>query len=166
MTLYDYGIQNEESDLRAHVSVCNATVYVFPTESGRAAISSGAVKGKPAYTGQTITAFGYPTPLRTISKLQSIKIPRWLFEQQNFMQSDTTSEKGRKAVNIVKEMLTRGLISISLNPTEITEKSLQIKGTDIHVTANCKIQVKCDWRAGETGNVYLQVAERNLYKQF
>lgn len=164
--LVNYGIQNEGSDLRAHVSVCNATVYVFPTESGRQAIKRGNIQGRPAYTGTTISAFGYPVPYKTISGIQQIKIPQWIFEQENFMQADSTSEKGRKAVNIVKEMILRGLVAVSLKPVEITEKNMQIKGTDIHVTANCKIQVKCDWRAGETGNVYLQVAERNINKSY
>ena len=164
--LVNYGIQNEDSDLRAHVSVCNATVYVFPTENGRKAIAENNIQGKPAYTGTTVTAFGYPVPFRKIANIQAVKIPQWIFENENFLHSDTTSQKGNKAVNIVKTMILKGLIQIALTPTEITEKTMQIKGTDIHVTANCKIQDKCDWRAGETGNVYLQVAERNLYKQF
>lgn len=50
MMLHNYGIQNEESDLRAHVSVCNATVYTFLPSAGMDAINSHPeVKSKQAF---------------------------------------------------------------------------------------------------------------------
>lgn len=162
--LVNYGIQNEESDLRAHVSVSNAAIYVFPTHCGVEAIQHRPQSTmRPAYTGQTVTAMGYVIPIKEIPQVKQIQIPHDLFERAKFSEYDDTSAKGNKAVFVVKEMIKRGLIPVSLKPEEITDKDLQIKGTDIIITATCKLQVKCDWKAGRTGNLYLQISERNLY---
>jgi len=32
--LREYGIHTEDSDIRAHVSVVNRTIYIFPTRNG------------------------------------------------------------------------------------------------------------------------------------
>lgn len=166
--LVDYGIQNEQSDLRCHVSVCNATVYVFTTKSGQRAIQDHPeIAGRPAFQDGVngATAYGYPMPIRHIRGITSIKIPQYLFMDANFLQSDTTTQKGNKAVHIIKEMLKKNLIPFNFDVTEITDRTMQIKGMDILVSAKYKIQVKCDWRAGETRNVYLQTAERNPLKR-
>lgn len=164
MNLINYGIQTEESDARAHVSVSNATVYFFPTRCGMKAIQNHPeITPRPAYTGQTVTAMGYAVPVKEIPELKQIPIPQDVFAAAKFSESDDTSAKGNKAVFVVKEMIKRGLIPVMLKPEEVTDENMQIKGTDIVITAKCKLQVKCDWRAGKTGNVYLQIAERNLY---
>jgi len=166
MNLFNYGIQNEQSDLRAHVSVCNSTVYVFPTEAGQDVIKSGKYKARAAYTGQVQTASGFAIPVGDIRAMKSVKIPNDIFFAARFDERDNTSAKGNKAVFVVSEMIKRGELPIIATPGEITDKDLQIQGTDILVTAKCRIQVKCDWRAGQTRNVYLQVAERNLFKMY
>jgi hypothetical protein len=167
MNLISYGIQSEESDMRAHVSVSNATVYLFPTYCGVKAIQSRPQNtARPAYTGQTITAMGYAVPIKEIQQLKPIPIPQDVFEKAKFTKDDDTSAKGAKAVYVVKEMIKRGLIPVTLKPEEVTDENMQIKGTDILITAVCKLQVKCDWRAGQTGNVYLQIAERNISKAY
>ena len=85
---------------------------------------------------------------------------------QHFMQSDEPSEKGNKAVNIVTKMIDLRLIAIPVKVSEVLDKKMQIKGVDILASALFKVQVKCDWRAGETGNLFLQTAEHNPYKQY
>jgi hypothetical protein len=166
--MINYGIQNEESDLRAHVSVCNATVYLFTPENARKAIECHPeVHPKNAFqTGVSFaTANGYPMPIKFINGLKSIKIPQYIFENACFLESDNTSIKGNKAVYIVKEMLKINLIPFAFNVDEITDRTMQIRGTDIIVSARYRIQIKCDWRIGETGNIYLQTQERNPLKR-
>ncbi len=166
--LHNYGIQNEESDLRAHVSVCNATVYTFlPSDAMDAINSHPEIQPRQAYQSgiNFATANGYPMPTKYIHGIQAIKIPQHVFMDANFMQSDNTSAKGNKAVFCIKEMLKRNLIPFAFNIEEVTDRTMQISGTDILISAKYKIQVKCDWRVGETGNVYLQTQECNPLKR-
>lgn len=168
-TMFEYGILNEESDLRAHVSVCDATVYVFTPKAARQAIQQHPeVRTKKAFQNGVdfATANGYPMPARFIEDLKAIKIPQHIFTEANFLQGDNTSAKGNKAVFVVKEMLRLNLIPFAFNVDEITDRTMQIQGTDILVSAKYRIQIKCDWRIGETGNVYLQTHERNPLKQY
>jgi len=166
--LHNYGIQNEESDLRVHVSVCNATAYVFLPECGMSAINQHPeIAGKPAYQNGVngSTAFGYPMPIKYIAGISGIKIPQHVFMDADFRESDNTTQKGNKAVYCVKEMLKKNLIPVAFHIQEVTDRTMQISGTDILVSARYKIQVKCDWRAGDTGNLYLQTKERNPLKR-
>lgn len=166
--MYKYGIQNEESDLRVHVSVCNATVYIFTPRAALDAINTHPeVRVKKAFqTGVSFaTAEGFPMPVNYIPNIKAIKIPQHIFMEANFFKSDTTSEKGNKAVFCVKEMLKRNLIPFEFSVLEVTDRTMQISGTDILVSAKYKIQIKCDWRIGETGNIYLQTAELNPLKR-
>mgnify|MGYP001008616200 CR=1 FL=1 len=166
--MINYGIQNEECDLRAHVSVCNATVYLFTPEAARNAINEHPeVRARNAYQSGVnfATANGYPMPLKYISGLRSMKIPQYIFENACFLQSDNTSMKGNKAVYVVKEMLKLNLIPFIFSIEEVKDRTMQIQGTDILVSAKYRIQIKCDWRIGETGNIYLQTQERNPLKR-
>ncbi len=166
--LHNYGIQNEISDLRVHVSVCNATAYTFLPSAAMDAIKAHPnLKLKPAYQVgiNYATAEGYAMPVKFIDGIKSIKIPEHIFMDANFLQSDNTTVKGNKAVFCVKEMLKRNLIPFAFNIEEVTDRTMQIQGTDILVSARYKIQIKCDWRIGETGNIYLQTAECNPLKR-
>lgn len=166
--MYSYGIQNEESDLRVHVSVCNATVYTFLPKAGIEAIKSHPeIVQKAAFQAGVnfATAKGYPMPISFIDGIQSMKIPQHIFMDANFLLSDNTSIKGNKAVFVVKEMLKRNLIPFTFNVDEVTDRTMQIQGTDILVSAKYRIQIKCDWRIGETGNIYLQTQECNPLKR-
>lgn len=166
--LVAYGIQTEKSDLRVHVSVVARRIYVFKTSDGVRALSSTDCV-KQVRTGNFITANGKPVPLNSIQGCATIEIPSDIFALAKFLEDDTTSGKGNKAVFVVKEMLKRGLIPITATPEEITDRDLQIQGTDIIITARARIQVKCDWRAGHrefggTGNLFLQISECNPHK--
>ena len=47
--LFEYGIHTEDSDVRAHVSVVDKSVYVFPTSNGVRAIEQNKPPVRPAY---------------------------------------------------------------------------------------------------------------------
>jgi hypothetical protein len=167
-TMYNYGIQNEESDLRVHVSVCNSTAYIFTPEAAMSAIRAHPeVEQKNAWQPGVnfATAKGYPMPTKYIPGIKAVKIPADIFDKCKFSKNDTTSEKGNKAVFCITEMLKLGMIPIAFSVDEVADRTMQIQGTDILVKANYRIQVKCDWRIGETGNIYLQTQETNPLKR-
>ncbi len=166
--LVEYGIHNEESDLRAHVSFATGQVYVFPTANGRAAIRTGRYGTKGAYQpGYDFpTGLGYLVPPFEVEGCREVAIPADLVARANCQRDESTTSKGRKAVIVVHNMLLRGLIPITLCPALVTRKDLQIRGEDITVRGQATIQVKCDYSAGRrelggTGYLYLQIAERN-----
>lgn len=170
-TLVPYGIQNEESDLRIHVCPVAKHVYVFPTKHGVQAIDTGKFEKKPGY--QDIhgcngkTAEGYLVPPSSIEGCISIRIPVFILVRYPIYQWDSTTDKGNKATAIVADLLRLGRIPLKADPEVIHDSDLQIKGTDITVKLNTRIQVKCDFAGGDkrhghvTGNLFLQVAECN-----
>jgi hypothetical protein len=177
--LVDYGIQNEQSDYRAHVGYKTQHVFVFPTKLIQQFLTSkqNQYQQKSAYqfdkrTGNRIeTAKGFLVPLSHIPELQSILIPPDVHKQfpiyRDGDQSPTT--KGLYAVQIVVAMLKKHLIALPLDIQQIDDMTLQIEGTDIIVQMKLRLQVKCDYCAGEkryggTGNLYLQIAECNPFQ--
>lgn len=161
--LVEYGIRQEKSDIRAHVSVDTNSVYVYGTSEGIEAINTGEHRKAPAYTGSMITAEGYLVPPDAIKGCKRIPIPPGLM---SFNKTDSTSAKGDKAVRVVMQMIKDRLIPIALDVSDITDEMMQIEGTDIIVQATARVQVKCDWRAGHrelggTGNLFIQIAECN-----
>lgn len=165
--LVNYGIQSEESDIRAHVSIATRHVYIYSTKLGLGIIAQpNGYRLVPVYTGNIQTAKGYLVPPGDIPGCEHVSIPDDVFVDVKFSIRDNTSEKGRKAVLVVRQMLKRGLLPIDLKVEEIDDEAIQISGTDIIVSTKVKIQVKCDWKAGHrelggTGNLFLQVAECN-----
>ena len=159
--LFEYGIHTEESDVRAHVSVVNEAVYVFPTANGLAAIHGGkeAFAGQPGVVG--ITAKGMVVKVDDIEDMR--KIPNPLFEWTGFQGS--TSEKGARAVACVVDLMHRGFFPFWVSADEVDDAAIQIKGADLIVHFGQRVQVKCDYRGGDkplgTGNLFLQIAERN-----
>jgi hypothetical protein len=93
-----------------------------------------------------------------------------------FDEAADTSDKGRKAVELVAAMIRNGLFPLPYAVGQLDSdpaKDMQINGDDIIVDLGANrvhIQVKCDFRGGDkalggTGNLYLQVAERNPLKR-
>lgn len=162
--LFEYGIQTEDSDIRAHVSVVARQVYVFPTKAAVALCMSGKYKAKPAWQPGISypTAKGYVVPWRDIPNIVPLRA-EWFIAEQNFCERDSTSVKGQKAANVVEKMIRLGWFPLAVMPIVSDETDIQRKGIDIIVSGTWRIQVKCDYRAGEggTGNLYLQIAERN-----
>lgn len=164
--LCEYGIQTEGSDIRAHVSVVNKTVYAFQTEAGIKAISDNDAPTRtatqPGVDGPTAEGWLVkPEWIDDIRALRFLSWPHW----GEFTQDMTTSQKGDLAVRCVIDIMAAGRFPLWIEAGEATDKDVQISGVDILLCCKKRIQVKCDWRAGEkplgTGNLFLQKAERN-----
>ena len=166
LPLFEYGIQTEQSDIRAHVSVVNRTIYVFRTVMALRAMKDHPQQLKTA-TQQGVlgpTANGMPMPIENIPDLRRIKYPKWPHWDQ-FRENLSTSEKGSLAVKCVLDCMRWGFFPFWVNASEDDRENVQLKGTDILVFCRKKVQVKCDYCCGDkplgTGNIYLQTAERN-----
>lgn len=174
--LVDYGIQNEQSDIRAHVAVLAGKVYVYSTVKGLATLQAGIQQGiytpRGAYTevghrGEKLqTATGYAVPVADI-KHMAIDAAA-LIKLQNFAETDSTTVKGNKAVAVVQALLRHGLFPLPVSGEIVTDVHMQRSGLDVVVQGRWRIQVKCDWRAGSgapgcTGNLFLQTAECNPF---
>ena len=169
--LFDYGIHNEASNIRAHVGVLAKTLFVFPTICGVRVMTQFAKKGARQPEVNGITAEGYCVPPNAIPNLRRLSIKE--SRLAGFGESLSTSEKGNRAVFIVAAFIKAGRFPLWLEGEFVTEPEIQITGTDIRVRGNWKIEVKCDFRASDsygsphprcTGKLYLQIAERNPMK--
>lgn len=166
--LFDYGIHTENSDIRAHVSVVNRTIYAFETARGVEAVKKHnppeKYAGQPGVEGHT--ARGWILKPAMIEGLRSLAFHSWTGWEQ-FSQEMSTSQKGHMAVKCVCDCMRIGRFPFWINSTEDDRENVQIKGVDIVVFCRKKIQVKCDWYSGPppgTGNLFLQSAERNPNK--
>ncbi len=168
--LHEYGIHTEQSDIRAHVSVVNRTVYVFETAEAVAAIVA---LRPPIVTAKQpgcseITAEGWLVPAVKIDGMRKLAFQTWS-RWDEFSPAMTTSQKGDLAVACVVRLLEIGRFPLWIKTCESGDRRIQIAGTDILVTCDKRIQVKCDWRCGEkpkgTGNLFLQRAEQNPFKR-
>lgn len=170
--LVEYGILNDESDFRAHVGMKVRHVFWYKTDNGKDCVRSGKYEDAKARQGEHefVTAVGKKVPPQDIAGCHAYGIPDDLFSEIDPNCMDTTTEKGRKAVLIVTEMIKRGIIPLQMDVIEITDRDLQIKGMDIFITVSMHVQVKCDWNCGPkewggTGNLYLQTHECNPYRR-
>jgi hypothetical protein len=166
-TLFPSGIFTERSDIRVHVGVVARTLYVYRTPIAAALLAANPNRYQRADAGQNgvqgRTGEGYLVPVREVPDARCL--PFHSYDWSVFDPKDTTSEKGKKAVGVVTECLKRGRFPMFVDATESERSTLQIAGTDILVVHKTRIQVKCDWLAGDgpgcTGNLYIQIAERN-----
>ena len=164
--LFEYGIHTEASDIRAHVSVVNKTVYVFQTRNGVEAIERVRpplrTASQPGVVGPT--AEGWLVDVAEIPDLRRVKFLSW-DGWATFAERLTTTEKGALAVRCVIATMKLGRFPFWLDATEDERAHVQILGTDILVFCRKRVQVKCDYRCGDrplgTGNLFLQHAERN-----
>lgn len=168
MSLVNYGIMEEQVHLRAHVCVIAGKVYMYTPENGRLAIASGKYQTRltfPAYARFEATANGYIIPPTQIPYCQTFETPLLIAIEQ-FSSLDSPTVKGQKALNVVCNMVRLGMFCPASEPEIVTDKAAQISGSDLVVLGALKVQVKCDFNGGEhpqaTGNLYLQISERNL----
>ena len=175
LKLHDYGIQTEDSHIRAHVCPAVRRIYVYPTVHGIAALNRGrnALGYQPGVDGPT--ANGKLVKPFDIDNCVALQINERVWDAFAFDEDADTTVKGAKAVKLVVRMIKAGLFplpaGIIIDPN--LSKAIQIKGDDIYVWTqkSCvQIQVKCDFQGGEkhlggTGNLYLQTAERNPLKK-
>ncbi len=164
--LFEYGIQTEISDIRAHVSVANHAIYVFRTRCGVEAIERYQPQLRLAYQPGVdgATASGWLVKIDWIEDLRRLPFRSW-DGWACFQETLSTSEKGRLAVDAVTAAMRLGRFPFWVDAWEDDRAALQIKGTDIVVFCRQRVQVKCDFRGGDlplgTGNLFLQKAERN-----
>jgi hypothetical protein len=169
-SLFEYGIHTENSDIRAHVSVANKSVYVFKTACGVDALDRGLLRfaEQPGYVGPT--ARGKIVPWREIEDIRELKFSSW-DKWSEFKEDKKTSEKGRLAVECVTTIMRLGRFPLWLDSFEDKRQNIQISGADIVLFCRKKIQVKCDYYCGRsaseggngTGNLFLQMAEINPF---
>ncbi len=175
--LVDYGIQNEESDLRAHVCPTAQVIYTYPTIDGIEVLNRGTYRKVPAFqviNGNKVeTAQGYLVPPVDIDNCITIWLPKYVWGNYPIKREWTTTRRGSQAVEIMKWALTHGFVPIPLHGTEVASYGMQISGLDLIVSGKARIQVKCDFYGGETrfhpectGNLFLQVAELNPLKAY
>lgn len=167
--MINYGILQEKSDLRAHVSVIGKSIYIYPTQQAIAQINKYHYPKGTAYTAALATGVGYLVPPYDIKGIRVVDIPDDIFNSVQFDVRDTTTQKGNKAVSVVRQMLSMGLFPLDSVSEIVDNKDLQIDGYDITVKLHFHIQVKCDWKCGVsdgcTGNLFIQISERNIFKQ-
>jgi len=160
--LFEHGIFEENSDIRAHVSPFEKRVYVFPTRNGIEAIKRHSPRlGKATQNGVNgVTAEGWLVRIEWVEDMRTLRFesyPKW----SEFSEAMSTSQKGKFAVQCVVELMRRGRFPIWMDAEEDKRQDVQIKGTDILLFCKKRIQVKCDAPAGRTGNLFLQKSECN-----
>ena len=147
----------------------NRTIYVFQTHLGISAIRSYNPPLSSAFQSGTKgrTAEGWLVKTEWINDLRRLKFFTWNL-WDSFRDDMSTSKKGELAVQCVVNSIKMGRFPFWLDTTEDDRQNIQIKGTDILVFCRKRIQVKCDYRGGETplgtGNLFLQKSERNPFK--
>ena len=168
--LVEYGLEHEKSDLRAHVAVSSDVVYVFSTARALSVINANDYREHLVWSDvngeRIVTAAGLLVPIADI-KPRVIKCGD-LIASVNFVSGGylTTSDKGRKAQLVIKKLLIAGRFPLPTSPKIVTNAQMQRDGLDLVVEGRWRIQVKCDWRAGETGNLFIQTRETNPLKQY
>ena len=174
--LHEFGIQTEDSHVRAHVCPVVRRIYVYPTAKGVEALQHG--KEALAYQAgvEGATANGVLVKPFNIEQCVCLQMNNSVWDFIDFRETDDLAIKGRKAANLIEKMLRVGLfplpVGIIIDPN--VSKAIQIEGGDVFVWTKkgcVKIQVKCDFRGGEkylggTGYLYLQTAERNPLKSY
>ena len=165
--LIEYGIQNEESDIRIHVCFGVGRIYSYETVHGADTIRNGRYREIPVWQKGINTATGYAVPIDDLEH-NSIKIPDELMKEDPGDVSDLNA-KGCAAVDVVRKMLIMGMIPLPHIAKEVCEKDLQLSGCDIiTISHELRIQVKCDYKGGDkhlggTGNLFLQTKECNPF---
>lgn len=170
-TLYEYGIQTEASDIRAHVAPHCRIILAFRTDLAIDLIEHRAYRtafaSQPNVVGPT--AEGWIVP---VADIPDIRILRWRGHPwwNIFDENASTTHKGESAVWVVKKLLEMGRFPLWGSSKAQNHFQVQIEGTDILLAGAWRIQVKCDYRAGPkseggTGNLFLQRSERNPLKR-
>jgi hypothetical protein len=159
-----YGIANETSDMRVHVSVCTDLAYIFETEAMRKFIASNGdfLRRVRAYQFgvSTPTAYGLLVPLRSADFVTAVSYSG--IEDSKPSQDWSTTKKGAWAASIVACLANLGRLPLYIrDASEHWSREVQISGTDVIVSESFRIQTKCDWRASPTGNLFIQTHEAN-----
>lgn len=165
-SLIPYGILTEKSDIRAHVS--NKVVYVFKTQNCIELIKTN--KDLPYRLASQsgcdfATAKGYLIKPEMINDIRVLKFHSW-GRWGEFLDSWTTTQKGLWAVDCIVELIRMARFPFWIEAKQTNDVKLDISGTDILLFMNQRIQVKCDYPASKTGNLYIQTHELNPLKRY
>lgn len=163
--MHKYGIAEEDSDIRAHVS--DAVAFVFQTAIIKRLVSENKYKEKVAYQKgyNKPTARGLLVPITSVPNLRKIPFASWA-RVGEYNKTMSTTEKGEWAVSLVIDLLKCGRFPIWIKAEQTQDRTVDIQGTDILLFMGRKIQVKCDYPAKATGNLYIQTHEINPLKQY
>jgi len=167
MNLHKYGIEEEKSDIRAHVSIPGRRVTVYRTPDMVSLITG---KEYPQKTATQIgvdfdTGRGWLVPLDDIQPqfVLTSEVYPW-----NEWKHDTMDcgQKGDAAVMCVRAAIMANRFPLWVCGHVNEDRELDLRGTDIIVCATRHIQVKYDALSfpkldGGTGNLFIQSHERN-----
>ena len=165
--LYKYGIEDERSDIRAHVSLPGKRVTVYRTADMLTLIESHDYPERTATQPgvEYETAKGYLVSLDDIHPQYVLTSDVFPWHKYNHDEMGC-GEKGDMAVRVVKAAIMSNKFPLWVCGRVTGDRELDIQGTDIVVAANRRIQVKYDAPAyprscGGTGNFYVQTHECN-----
>ena len=170
--LFEHGIAQEVSDIRAHVSYAAKMAYIFQTHCGQnAAVEwehQSTFAGQPGVNGYT--SRGIKVPWVQIEGIREISIAD-LTRFTDFTPRMSTSQKGQWAQDMCCQLLNQGRFPFWFEGSLIDNRELQIQGMDIVVNVQTRIQVKCDARCGRrefggTGNIYIETHECNPLRRW
>jgi hypothetical protein len=165
--LFKYGIFEEKSDIRAHVT--HEKVYVFKTKILKELLllKGNELPDAKAYQSDYDEPTGYgklikPEMIYDMRILQFTSWNEWI----NYKKEWSTTLKGKWAVKCVVELIRIGRFPFWLEVTQNEDVKIDIQGTDILVVMNQRIQVKCDYPIFKTGNLFIQTHEKNPFKMY
>lgn len=165
--LIEYGIFQENSNIRCHVAPGTKRIFIYRTDYMVNLISNNKYRTASAKQGNIITATGFLVPLKDIPDLRRLQwdyVPWWDWFRENM----NPTEKGSAAVKVAKKIIELGRFPFWFIESEDSNVEIDIAGTDMILKGTSRIQVKCDWRAGEkieggSGNIYVQTHECNPF---
>lgn len=168
--MHKYGIYEERSDIRAHVSLPGKRITVFKTSDMVALLGCRKYRQIMGYQPgiEYPTAKGFIVPLEDISPqyvLESRKFPWHEYDESKL----DCEAKGQMAVACVISAIKANRFPLWVSGRINGNKELDIEGTDVIVTASRHIQVKYDGLAypvsqGGSGNLFIQTHECNPLK--
>lgn len=182
--LIPHGVAQEMVHLRCHVVPDNKLIFLFTQDAALQALKVAPTKGYDLISASQdgvdgITGVCYGIPFGRELHEWAVPIPDeiWLTIPPPFSYKErhalSTTAKGNKALAVVKMALDNDVLKLERFSTRsglsiVTDRKSQIEGSDIVVslTANVRIQVKCDLRAFRYHSLALQLSETNPLKRF
>jgi len=170
MSLHKYGIEEEQSDIRAHVSLPGRRVTIYRTADMVKLVTNGSYREGTATqpgVGHT-TGKGWLVPFGDIQPRYVLKSEAFPWGKWDHTKMDC-GQKGDMAVVCVKAAILANKFPLWVCGHVNGDKELDILGTDIIVCARRHIQVKYDHLAyprleGGSGNLFVQTHECNPLK--
>lgn len=168
--LSQYGILEEQSDIRAHVAPGTGFVFIFKTHAILEQLKRTTYRTAPAYQpGVSVaTAKGHVVPWIEIPDIVPLVVDKATWQRYDIKKDESTSVKGTKARDLIQEMLRDGRFPLFAEGIITKDVKLDISGTDILIEGRWRIQTKCDYDAGPggTGNLFIQTHESNPLKKY